>query len=507
MNRGQPGVVLGIDIGTTSTKVVAFNPQGEEQASAAVGYPLREPEPGHAVQDPALIVEAVLEAVAVTVKQLPGGAVAGLSFSTAMHSLLPLDTAGQPLTPALTWADTRSTAQADRLRRSATGGDLQRRTGTPLHPMSPLTKLMWFVEQQPALAERVRWWAGIKEYVLLRLCGTLVVDHSVASGTGLMDVSRMAWDDEALRLAGITSAQLPDLVPSTTVLPHLLQPAADRTGLRRETPVVVGGGDGPLASLGAGAVRPGVASCSIGTSGALRLVVDRPVADPRGQLFCYAFDGSRWVVGGAISNGGNVLDWAGAALAPDLGTAAHEELADLAAAVPVGSGGLIMLPYLVGERAPHWNPLAQGAYVGLSRGHRRAHLVRAALEGVCLQLALVLASMRSADLQVHEVRATGGFTRSTLWRQMLSDVLDLQVSFSDTPQGSALGAGLVGMAALGLIDSMDDAADLVSAASTVRPDPAAAATYAAILPVFSDLRDALLPTFTRLRQLGPRLPL
>lgn len=502
-------VVVGVDIGTTSTKVSAYTADGQALATHAVGYPLHEPHPGHAVQDPDRIVDAVLEALAGTVGALPGDVeVVGLAFSTAMHSLLALSPDGRPLTGVVTWADTRASAQADQLRASAGGLALHRRTGTPLHPMSPLPKLVWFRQQEPELCDRVGHWVGIKEYVLLRLCDALVTDHSVASGTGLLDLSRLAWDDEALQLAGIVPGQLPELVSPTHVLPGLTPSAAARTGLPQGTPVVVGAGDGPLANLGVGAVRPGVAACSIGTSGALRVVVDQPAVDPAGRVFCYALADQRWVVGGAVNNGGVVLEWAGDVLAPDLGEQAHDELADLAATVPAGSGGLLMLPHLLGERAPYWSALPRGAYVGLTRGHRRAHLVRAALEGVCLQLALVLASLRDAGLDITELRATGGFARSALWRQMLSDVLGVEIGFPRAGhEGSGFGAALLGMQALGVIDSIDVAADLVPVASTVRPAPAAQATYSALLPVFAELYDALVPTFTRLRGLGATLPL
>jgi gluconokinase len=270
---------------------------------------------------------------------------------------------------------------------------------------------------------------------------------------------------------------------------------------------VVGAGDGPLANLGLGAVEPGVAACSIGTSGALRVMVEHPGVDPLGGVFCYALTEDRWVVGGAINNGGIVLEWAGEALAPDLGHAPQEDLLALAAQVPAGSGGLIMLPYLLSERAPHWSSLPRGAYIGLTHGHRREHLVRAALEGVCQQMALVLQSMRAAGNEVREVRASGGFARSPLWRQMLADALGLEVRFPAGHEGSSFGAALLGMQALGIVESVDVAADLVKIHETVRPDPAAAAVYAALLPLFAELYGALVPTYTSLRRLAPSLPL
>ncbi|MGK5738548.1 gluconokinase [Micromonospora sp. URMC 103] len=500
-----PAVVIGVDIGTTSTKAVAYDTGGRLLASASAGYPLDEPQPGYAEQDPRRILDAVRDTVRAAVADLDGP-VAGLSFASAMHSLIGLDADGNPLTPSLTWADSRASRQAERLRAVPSGLALHRRTGTPVHPMAPLPKLLWFAEQEPALHDRVVHWVGIKDWVLLRLCGLLVTDHSLASGTGLLNIHTLAWDAEALAIAGISEERLPQLVSTTAVLPRLTAGAAAATGLPERTPVVVGAGDGPLANLGLGAVHPGMVACSIGTSGAMRVMVERPGVDPLGGVFCYALTEQRWAVGGAVNNGGIVLQWAGDALAPDLGGHAEDELVALAARAPVGSGGLIMLPYLLSERAPHWSALPRGAYVGLTHGHRREHLVRSAMEGVCQQLALVLASVRSAGNEVREIRASGGFARSGLWRQMLADALGVPVGFPAGHEGSAFGAALLGMQALGLIPSIDVAADLVRIEEIIRPDPAAAATYATLLPLFAELYDALVPTFTSLRRLAPGLP-
>src|SRR3954452_7367045 len=276
---------------------------------------------------------------------------------------------------------------------------------------------------------------------------------------------------------------------------------ADALGCPPDLPLVLGAGDGPLANLGVGAVRPGVAACSIGTSGALRLMVERPVADEGGRLFCYALTEDRWIVGGAINNGGVVLRWAHDALAPDLGEHDEQALLALPAQARPGSDALVMLPSLLSERAPQWSTLPRGAYVGLTRGHRREHLVRAALEGVCQQLALVLASLRDAGNEVREIRATGGFARSPLWRQMLCDVLGLPVGFPDNHHGSGFGAALLGMEALGLIETIERAAELVAIDEVLEPDPDAAAAYAAMRPTFDALYDALTPAFRTLRDL------
>ena len=475
--------VVGLDIGTTSAKAVAFDADGTAHATADAEYPLHEPHPGWAVQDPLEVTGAAERVLREALAGTPDAA--GVGISSAMHSLVGLDADGEPVTDLITWADTRATEEAERLRAEHPG--LHARTGTPLHPMAPLAKLAWFQAHDPETAGRVARWCGIKELMLQRLTGRWVMDHSIGSGTGLMDVHALAWDPEALALAGVRAEQLPRLVPTTEVLDW-------------DVPLVIGAGDGPLANLGLGAVRPGVAAVSIGTSGALRVVVEDPSVDERGRVFCYALTPGRWAVGGAINNGGVVLQWAQEALAPELGPHHEEELLALAADVPPGSEGLLMLPYLLSERAPHWSALPRGAYVGLTRAHGRGHLVRAAIEGVCQQLALVLASVRDAGYEVRELRATGGFARSALWKQVLADALGMPVGFADGHEGSAFGAALVGMEALGLVDTIEVAADLVTIGEVVEPDPDAAATYERLLPVFGDLYDALTPAFLALRE-------
>jgi gluconokinase len=500
-------VVLGLDIGTTSAKAVAFDPDGRACAEAEAGYPLLEPEHGHAEQDPERVLDAALGALreAAAAATQADAEVAGIGVSTAMHALVGLDGDGRARTPVITWADTRAADEAERLR--AERPELHDRTGTPLHPMAPLPKLVWLREHEPDTFAAVRRWGGLKELVLGRLAGGWTVDHSCASGTGLMDLERLDWDAQALEIAGVDAERLGRLVPCTEAL-ALTAEAARATGLPEGLPVVAGGGDGPLANLGVGAVQPGVAACSIGTSGALRLVVERPAVDPARRVFCYALVPDRWVVGGAINNGGVVLQWAAAALAPDLGSGedAMKALVDCAAQAPAGSDGLLMLPYLLSERAPHWSPLPRGAYVGLTRHHRREHLVRAALEGVCQQLALVLQSMREAGNDVREVRATGGFARSALWRQLLADALGMPVAFPAGHEGSAFGAALLAMQALGLVRGIDVAADLVRIDDVVEPDPDAAAVYADALPTFAALYDALEPAFRALQRLATHEP-
>jgi gluconokinase len=340
--------------------------------------------------------------------------------------------------------------------------------------MSPLAKLIWFHERAPETAARVRRWVGLKDYVLLRLTGELVTELSSASATGLLSLQTRDWDPELLALAHVDADRLPPVRATTDALPL----TAGVPGLAAGTPVVLGASDGPLGNLGTGALGRGVAGLSLGTSGAVRMVVDAPRADPAGALFCYALTADRWVVGGPVSNGGIVARWAGEALAPDLdGDAA---LLELAASAPPGADGLMMLPYLLPERAPLWAPELPGAYLGLRRHHTRAHLARAALEGVCLQLALILDRLDAIE-PVTEVRVTGGAFRAPLWRDVLAATLDRPLVAVGDAEGTALGAAALGLLALGRADSLEAALALLpspSMSEPIAPDPELARTYA-----------------------------
>ncbi len=277
--------------------------------------------------------------------------------------------------------------------------------------------------------------------------------------------------------------QLAEVVPGSTVLP-LLPEVAAATGLDAATPVVVGAADGPLANLGVGVLAGPTVACSLGTSGALRAVRATPLVDPQERLFCYALTEDRWVVGGAVNNAGSVLRWAVDALAGP-GRAAGvvaEELLEEASRVPAGSDGLLCLPYLLGERAPLWRSDLTGAYLGLRRDHGRGHLVRAALEGVAQQLALVREALPAVGVEVTQVRATGGAVASSLWVQVLADALDLPVHRGPTTEGSAVGACLLGWSAVTGLD-LDAAAAAVPSSSQVPPDPAAASLLRARRPV------------------------
>jgi gluconokinase len=496
-------VVIGIDSGTTATKGVSAGADGRVRDTVSVACPLQVPSPGRAELDAQALADAAVSALNDTVRAASerGDRVIGVALSAAMHGLVPLSADGAPRGPLITWADQRAAETAAALDADGRAGPLHDRTGTPVHAMSPMVKLAHLTATDPEAVRRTPRWGGVKELVAAALCGgPLVVDRSSASTSGLLDLRGGRWDDEALAVAGVRPGQLAEVLPTTAVLPGLRADVARAAGLPAGLPVVIGAADGVLANLGIGAVRPGVAAVSVGTSGALRVVVREPVVDPGRRLFCYALTDDRWVLGGAVSNGGSVVRWAAEAFASSPAGAEPSgedadrldaDLLEQAAAVPAGSAGLLCLPYLLGERAPWWRSGLSGAYLGLRRDHRRPHLVRAAVEGVCQLLALVRDAVTDTGTPVDEVRATGGAMAAPLWSGTLAAALDLPVRLADSPEGTGLGACLLGLHALGALPDLDAAADLVAVGAAVPYDPAAVALYRRMRPLVERSTTAL----------------
>lgn len=478
-------VIVGLDAGTTGVKAVAFGVGSSWQRVAIREYPLLEPEPGVYIQDPGTIVSAASGALAECVAAAQGAEVVGISVSAGMHGLMALDADRRPVTPLITWADGRALDEARALHRSGEAAGLHRSTGVPVHPMTPLTKLLWFARHDPGTWAAARWWVGLKEHLLLWLTGTLATELSSASGTGMLEMSTGTWSERALDLCGVDPGRLPEILPTTATLG--LAPAAARdVGLPAGTPVVVGAADGPLGNVGTGAMAAGVAGLSLGTSGAVRMCVEEPKVDAGGSLFCYALTESQWVVGGATSNGASVVRWVAASLVPDRVAesgpgGADDAVLDLAAEVAPGSEGLVMLPYLLPERAPLWEPDLPGTYVGLRRHHTRAHLARAAIEGVCLQMRLILDVLDELE-PVRSVRATGGAFRAPLWREVMAATLGRPLAVVEGTEGTALGAAALGLVALGCAPTLTDAVASLSDTGaepprTVAVDPRLVATY------------------------------
>jgi len=483
--------VIGIDIGTTNSKAVAFTTAGEVLGSAGGTYAVVTDADGRHELDPDRLMEVVVLALGQVLETVGREGLTGISFSCAFHSLLLVDDRGMPLTRAMTWADLRPSVQAKTLKGSEAGRRIYQHTGTPIHAMSPLCKLLWLKETQSDLFQRAARFIGIKEYIWWRLFGKYQVDHGIASATGLLDIRRLDWYAESLAVAGIDSGRLSVPVPCTHIESGLLPEArALLSGLLPVgLPFVIGGGDGCLANLGSGAVRPGETALTIGTSGAIRMTASAPEVDPGERIFSYILSERYYACGGATNNGGNVLKWfiegvLGVAEGDDSG---WQQRMEEAAGVSPGCEGLIFLPYLQGERAPVWNADARGVFFGVRSIHNHRHFVRACLEGISYSLCQIGASLEETIGPIQHIYASGGFTRSAMWLQLIADVFFKKVHLTGAADASATGAAIMGFYALGLVDDLDVAKSLVQVVQTYEPDAARHAVYREHYRTFTQL--------------------
>ncbi|WP_299823960.1 gluconokinase [uncultured Pontibacter sp.] len=499
--------IIGIDIGTTSTKAVAFSADAKPLFRYAVEYPIDNPEPQHAEQDPALIFDAVIASLKNVIRLLSssGYTLEGVCFSSAMHSLIAMGKDGKPLSNCIIWADARSAAQAANLKRSVIGHDIYLHTGTPLHPMSPLPKICWLREVQPQLFNQTAKFIGIKEYVFYRLFGEYKVDYSIASATGLFNIFTLGWHQDALEMAGITAAQLAEPVHPGYTFRNMDAVFAQQLGIPNNLPFVVGASDGCLANLGSDAVCEGDAVVTIGTSGAIRITADKPATDLKERIFSYVLSPEKYVLGGAVNNGGIVLQWfkdnfygAEAKAAKEKEEDIFELLNTEAAAVKPGSDGLLFLPYLLGERSPHWNAAARACFIGVHYTHTRAHFLRALMEGIIFGVYSVGVALEQTMGPVKRIFANGGFTHSDLWVQMLADMFQVKVYLTETSEGSALGAAILGMHTLGMLEKLEDAGKLIKVQKTFTPNPQAHLIYRQNYALFEALYPKLESSFNQL---------
>jgi gluconokinase len=468
---------------------------------------LHTPRPGWAEQDPAEIVAAMEAAL----QELSGSLARhnrqpdGVALSSVFHSFLAYDRKLHPVTRLMPWADNRSQPLITEMKMMGLEFlPVYRRVGCPVHPMYPFLKIAWLLQQQPELRRQSPKFGSIKDYAFMLLTGHWVIDRSIASGSGLYNQLALEWDKELMQFLGIAADSLPEVVPTTYSRP-LSAEAARRTGLPSGLPIVIGAGDGVLVNVGIGAVQPGQMSATIGTSGAVRILSDRPRTDEKGRTWCYNLTDDRWVLGGAINNGGIVLRWlrdnfgqAEQAEAEKLGVDPYALLTQAAGKVPAGSDGLILLPFLLGERAPNWNADTRGVVFGLTLGHGRNHLIRAAMEGVCYRMNSILLALEQVAGPAREVRVSGSFTRSEFWLQMLADVFGKTLHVPGISEGAAFGAAVLGFVSAGVLHDIADTGNLVAVAKSLQPAPAAAACYKRLYTIYEQVYWSLQQAFTEI---------
>ncbi len=484
--------LIGVDIGTTHSKAVIINTAGVVLDEIKEGYPTNQPQPGYSEQDPSLVLNAVCSVIKKAVSKIKTtDSVLCISFSAAMHSIMAVDKNGKPLTPLLTWADIRSNQYATRLKDTSMGQQIYEQTGTPIHPMSPLCKIAWIKDQQPEIFAVTHKFISMKEYVVQQLCNEYLVDYSIASASGLFDNKQLEWNKDAMSFAGITADHLSKPVLPTYTINNYATPFSNLTGLPKNTPIVMGAGDGCLANLGSGAVLPGEAAITIGTSGAARKFSDEPITGTSHQLFNYLVDDKTYLCGGGINNGGNVLKWFAVNFLENNFVSKDEFDAYMtqAASIPAGSDGLVFLPYIYGERAPVWNAEAKGIFFGISANHTKAHFMRAIMEAICFALLQVLNLMEENGEAIEVVYVSGGFIESALWVQMMTDIINKPVKVFHGADASALGAAFMGMKALRLITHWSDVKKFIAANKAFTPDAANHKRYIPNFLVFEKLYD------------------
>lgn len=502
--------VIGVDIGTTSTKAIAFDLKGNIISKKNIEYPVLNPKPSWSEQDPDEIFNAVLNAIKNVVFEnfLRHNELLGISFSSAMHSVIAVDSNGEKMTNCIIWADTRSSEYAAKIKESKIGHEVYMRTGTPVHPMSPLCKLAWMKDNMKEIYYKAYKFISIKEYAFYKLFGVYIVDYSIASATGLFDIYNLKWDTEALKIAGISEDKLSRPVPTTYIVKGLKDIFAKILNIDKDTPFIIGASDGCLSNLGTNAIKSGNAAVTIGTSGAIRIVTDKPRSDSHERLFNYILTEKHFVLGGSINNGGIVFRWfrdnfslQEVKTAKEMDIDTYDLLTEKASKIPAGSDGLIFLPYLLGERAPYWDACSRGVFFGINIKHTREHFIRALLEGVIYGIYDVGKALEETMGNIDTIYATGGFARSHLWVQILADVFDKKVLIAESYESSCLGAAVLGMWALGLIEEIEDVENMVPISNEYIPDEKNHKIYIETFKIYSDIYKNLKDDFRRVAQL------
>ncbi len=440
----KPLYILAIDIGTTSTKAVAFDDSGHLLQKRQMGYPTLSSGTNFQEQSPMLIYQALMSAAATTI-QLMKCPPQAIVFSSAMHSVIAVDEQGNPLSHSIIWSDGRSQNYADILKESQLGKQIYYETGTPIHAMSPLCKIAWLRDHQPALFKRTFKFVSIKEWVIYQWFGQYWVDYSIASATGLFDIRSLIWHRDALAYCQIDSTQLSQPVPPTFVCSPMREAVAQALGIPKNVSVVLGASDGCLANLGEQVLDSNKMVISIGTSAALRTTHHQPIEDSTLSLFNYLLDEQHYIIGGASNSGGAIHEWFEATIGLDAMTM------EQAKALPPNTENPIFLPYLLGERAPLWNAQVKGAFWGLTKQHQKAHLYRALLEGIIFNLYTISDSLKAYLPSNFTIYANGGFTQNKLAMQLLADIFGTIVYLQDNEEGTSRGAALLGWKALGVI--------------------------------------------------------
>ncbi|MBI1293605.1 xylulokinase [bacterium] len=489
--------VIGIDSSTTATKALLIDETGAIVAVAATEYEYATPHPLWSEQDPDLWWHGTVQSIrsVLAASGIDPADVVGVGLTGQMHGLVLLDEAGQVLRPSILWNDQRTAAQCDEIRARLGKDRLIAVTGNDALTGFTAPKILWVAQNEPEIYARARHILLPKDYVRFQLTGDYATDKAGAAGTILFDLAERDWSPAVLDALDIPADWLPPTHEGPAITGHINAAAAEATGLRAGTPVMAGGGDQAAGAVGTGAVSEGVVSLALGTSGVVFATTDKPFIEPEGRLhaFCHSVP-QKWHLMGVMLSAAGSLRWYRDTLAP--GTS-YDDLLAPAVDITAGSEGLLFLPYLTGERTPHPDPLARGAFVGLTVRHTKAHMTRAVLEGVAFGLRDSFELMRNAGLgQIEQVRVAGGGARSPIWRQILADVFNTELVTVNTSEGAAYGAALLAAVGAGIWPDVESAcAATIQITGSTRPQPEQVAIYEAAYQRYGALYPALKAIF------------
>lgn len=497
---------IGVDVGTTGVRAIAYQKDGLSLCSADEFYPLETPYPDWAEQNPEIIYKAIEKVVREVANTLiyKGKNVSGIAISTVMHSFAPANENRELLSNMITWADSRSVGIVNELKKDeALVKGFYERTCCPTHSCYPFLKILWVRKNYPDVFAKMRYIYSLKDYIFEKMTGEWVVDKSSASASGLYNAHKMDWDEEILNYAGITREQLPPVV-STTYQSKLTDSAAQRLNLSENLPVVIGATDGVLVNVGIGAIEDGQLSATIGTSGAIRMLTKTPKVDSLGRTWCYNLTDDMWVAGGAINNGGIIMRWLRDKVChysnhrlEDIDIDPYDLMTLKASKIPAGAEGLLLLPFFTGERAPYWNSELRGMFFGLSLNHSRSHMIRAGMEGICFSLNCVLSALKDFG-QVKDIRVSGSFTKSPLWLQIMADIFGEHITLPQNSEGAAFGAAVLGFIASGEMKDISDTANLIKPKKVYKPQAENKEVYEELFDIYSSLYEKLQPDFARI---------
>jgi xylulokinase len=498
--------LLAHDLGTTGNKATLFDvDEGVVRASITESYSTFYSQPGWAEQDPADWQRAVWQGTRRLLSQaaIDPAAIAAVSFSGHMQGALLVNRQGTPLGRAIIWADQRSTTQAEFMVSVCGREVIYRLTGQRISPTYTAPKVLWLKEHSPAIYEQAYKVLQPKDYAAFLLSGVFATDYSDASSTLVFDLVNRKWSPEVMKALGLKSTLFPEAHPSTDVIGRVTPEAAAASGLVSGTPVVLGGGDGACATVGAGSVREGDAYAYLGSSSWIAVTTRRPILDPQQRTFTLAhLMPDSYFSLGTMQTAGGAYEWLERLLHPEGLSQAMQAMDVQASSVPVGAGGLLFLPYLMGERSPYWNPKARAALIGLTMTQGQPEFDRAVLEGVAFNLRLILDALRVQELQIEKLILIGGGAKSAVWRQILADVLELPIRLPAlTTEATSLGALVAGGVGVGLYPDFNVIDRLIAIREAEYPQPANQEQYSRLLELFKKSYEVLNPIFAELAQI------